>query len=421
MKNLVEINPGAINGDETLEELMEKAFTAHLSREIKERVFDFYADEMRYILDSYIDFEMLLTSISHVLRFNKNKKLPFPTIEKVLRAFSLFKKWIEEDYAIFLVYSGALTPAGFGTSCLIPLIERGIIDCVTTTGANIYHEIQRVIGGKFYEYDLKREYYAVAEDDIVLADEKFSRIYNIIFPEKDLRVTDDFIVNDILPLLNGDWSFTGYIETVAEVLRRREVSLRRFSDNWIVSAKENSIPIFCGAPQDSSLFFPMAFYELIEKKVFDFDAKRDVNEMAALQYYAQKKGKFAVIILGGGVPKNFTLQGEPYLKDICGLQDTRGFDGDFQISMADVRDGGLSSCPASEGHTWGKVSDEGVEDSLYISGEVLSIFPLLVYEICRQNLIKKPKRLLIEKYNALDDLKKAVKHRKRPMTIEENE
>lgn len=38
MKNLAEINPGAINGSETLRELLEKAFTAHLSREIKERV-----------------------------------------------------------------------------------------------------------------------------------------------------------------------------------------------------------------------------------------------------------------------------------------------------------------------------------------------------------------------------------------------
>ena len=39
-----------------------------------------------------------------------------------------------------------MTPAGLHQSCLIPLIERGIIDCLTTTGANLYHDAHRIIG-----------------------------------------------------------------------------------------------------------------------------------------------------------------------------------------------------------------------------------------------------------------------------------
>ena len=69
----------------------------------------------------------------------------------------------------------------------------------------------------------------------------------------------------------------------------------------------------------------------------------------------------AVWILGGGVPKNYTLQGEPLLDQILGVP-THGFDIDVQFCVDPVDNGALSSCPAGEGHTWGKVSAESVAD-----------------------------------------------------------
>src|SRR5215831_16582013 len=66
-------------------------------------------------------------------------------------AFQLMKKSVAERYAIFLTMSGAMTPAGLHQSCIIPLLERGIIDCITTTGANLYHDAHRVIGHRIRE------------------------------------------------------------------------------------------------------------------------------------------------------------------------------------------------------------------------------------------------------------------------------
>jgi hypothetical protein len=90
--------------------------------------------------------------------------------------------------------------------------------------------------------------------------------------------------------------------------------------------------------------------------------------MAAMQHYCRHNfdGKLAIWILGGGVPKNYTLQGEPLLDQILNVP-THGFDIDVQFCVDPVDNGALSSCPAGEGHTWGKVSVEAVETgSMYV-------------------------------------------------------
>ncbi len=89
----------------------------------------------------------------------------------------------------------------------------------------------------------------------------------------------------------------------------------------------------------------------------------------------------AVWILGGGVPKNYTLQGEPLLDQILGVP-THGFDIDVQFCVDPVDNGALSSCPAGEGHTWGKVSAESVATgSVYVHADVTAVFPWLTYAL----------------------------------------
>src|SRR5579885_2071325 len=59
-------------------------------------------------------------------------------------AYELMRRSIEQDCGVFLTFSGAMTPAGLHQSCLIPLLERGLVDCITTTGANLYHDAHRI-------------------------------------------------------------------------------------------------------------------------------------------------------------------------------------------------------------------------------------------------------------------------------------
>src|SRR3989442_5448122 len=90
---------------------------------------------------------------------------------------------VEEDCSIFLPLSGAMTPAGLHQSCLIPLIERGIVSCLTTTGANLYHDAHRIIGHAIREVNPNA-------GDLQLRLARVIRIYHLCFWEQALLDTD---------------------------------------------------------------------------------------------------------------------------------------------------------------------------------------------------------------------------------------
>src|SRR5215212_8904822 len=98
-------------------------------------------------------------------------------------AYQLMKRSIAERHAVFLTLSGAMTPAGLHQSCLIPLLERGVIDCITTTGANLYHDAHRIIGHRIREIDPNA-------GDLHLRLARIIRIYDLGFWEETLLDTD---------------------------------------------------------------------------------------------------------------------------------------------------------------------------------------------------------------------------------------
>ena len=120
----------------------------------------------------------------------------------------------------------------------------------------------------------------------------------------------------------------------------------------------------------------------------------------------------AVWILGGGVPKNYTLQGEPLLDQILGVP-TTGFDFDVQFCVDPVDNGALSSCPAGEGHTWGKVSAESVQyGSVYVHCDVTAVFPWLTYALLSDPTVhRKPRRLYDARKQAVANLEREVQKR----------
>ena len=98
-------------------------------------------------------------------------------------AFELMRRSSEDDTCVFLTLSGAMTPAGLHQSCIIPLIERGLIDCITTTGANLYHDAHRIIGHRIREIDPNA-------GDLQYRLARIIRIYDLGFWEETLLETD---------------------------------------------------------------------------------------------------------------------------------------------------------------------------------------------------------------------------------------
>jgi deoxyhypusine synthase len=326
-------------------------------------------------------------------------------------AYQLMKKCVAEEHAVFLTLSGAMTPAGLHQSCLIPLLERGIVDCITTTGANLYHDAHRVIGHRIRE---------IAPDagDLHLRVARIIRIYDLGFLEETLLETDK-LFSALLqkPAFQKKMTTPELHYLLGKEMFDIERALGVKEPSLLSTAYRFGVPIFVGAVQDGSIFLNIVKLRAMLGDVFklEIDVNDDVFEMGAVQHhcFATLKKKMAVWILGGGVPKNYTLQGEPLLDQILGVP-THGFDIDVQFCVDPVDNGALSSCPAGEGHTWGKVSAESVASgSVYVHADVTAVFPWLTYALLSdKKMSKKPVRLIEARAGARARLLREV-HKRR--------
>ena len=322
-------------------------------------------------------------------------------------AYELMRRSMEEDCSIFLTLSGAMTPAGLHQSCLIPLIERGIISALTTTGANLYHDAHRIIGHGIREVNPNA-------GDLQLRLARIIRIYDLGFWEEALLDTDKLFSALMQgPDYQRKMTTPEFHALLGRDLSSMEKALGVSQPSLLSACFRHAVPIFVGAVQDGSIFLNAVKLKRLfpERFKFEIDINDDVYLMAAVQHWARNHGsrRLAIWILGGGVPKNYTLQGEPLLDQILFVP-TSGFDIDLQICVDPVDNGALSSCPAGEGHTWGKVSMEAVETgSVYVHTDVTAIFPWLTHALLSDAKMKrKPKRLLDQLDAAKDFLDRAV-------------
>src|SRR5258706_1159044 len=100
----------------------------------------------------------------------------------------------------------------------------------------------------------------------------------------------------------------------------------------------------------------------LDGPAIQWDIFRDVNETACIVYGAKKSGgKSAILILGGGSPKNFALQTEPQIQEVLGIAEA-GHDYFLQITDARVDTGGLSGATPGEAGSWGKIDPNRLPD-----------------------------------------------------------
>ncbi|MEX1310498.1 MAG: deoxyhypusine synthase family protein [Candidatus Sulfomarinibacteraceae bacterium] len=327
---------------------------------------------------------------------------------QIRTAWELMARSLEEDATVFATMSGAMTPAGLHQSCIVPMIESGMIDVLTTTGANLYHDAHRVIGHRIHE---------IRPDagDTALRDARIIRIYDLGFSEDVLLDTDLLFAKILLePEFQRPMTTPETNRLFGEHLHRLETELGIEEPCLLSACYQAGVPIFVGAPQDGSIFLNAVKLKALLGDDFRYslDALGDVTTMAALQWEAQQRGTTAIWILGGGVPKNYTLQGEPTLSQIFEL-DARGFDIDVQFCVDPVDNGALSSCPAGEGHTWGKVSAECVEtSSVYAHCDVTAALPWITCALLGADLRRRPKRLIGRLDGALETLLTRVRDRR---------
>ncbi|WP_165228850.1 homospermidine biosynthesis protein [Aquisphaera insulae] len=287
------------------------------------------------------------------------------------------RKLLEPDCTVGLTVSGALTPAGLGMSCLIPLIKAGFVDWIVSTGANLYHDTH-------YALDLPLHQSRPHLDDFALRQNDVIRIYDIVFDYTTLLDTDAFyreIIKD--PAFGRSMGTAEFHHEVGRYLHARAETLKRPANSLLAAAYEAAVPVYTSSPGDSSIGMNLAALSLQGGKL-QIDTLRDVNETAAIVYNAKKGGgKSGVLILGGGSPKNFILQTEPQIQEVLGLAES-GHDYFLQVTDARPDTGGLSGATASEAMTWGKVDPDTLPDSVTCYTDSTIFLPLLTaYALAR--------------------------------------
>ena len=291
---------------------------------------------------------------------------------RLREACQLFaQKIAQPDVTIGITLSGALTPTGLGTAALVPLIRAGLVDWVVSTGANLYHDIHRTLG-----FDMWGT--TPFSDDRELREKKLIRIYDILFDQDVLFKSDQFLYQCMRgPEFQHTMGTAELHYLLGRYTKAREKAAQTEYVSILTAAHEASVPLYTSSPGDSTIGMNVAALAMMGNKL-RFDVERDVNETTAIVHDAKQspEGKSAVIVLGGGSPKNFILQTEPQLQEIMGISE-KGHDYYIQFTDARPDTGGLSGATPSEAMTWGKIDPDQLPDTIVCYCDSTIAFPIM--------------------------------------------
>ncbi|HVD90914.1 MAG TPA: deoxyhypusine synthase [Vicinamibacterales bacterium] len=288
------------------------------------------------------------------------------------------------DTTIGLTVAGALTPAGLG-GCVIELMERGLIDFMISTGANLYHDLH-------YALNFKLHRGSPFLDDVELYEQGIIRIYDVLFPASVLLETDsyirDFLVRSGLegPISTSEFHYQLGLDLLAHNPECAEYSV-------VAKAAQCGLPIYTSSPGDSSIGMNIAYHELMNGSTLMIDPNRDVNEVCAIILAGHQNG---CVILGGGSPKNFYLQGQPTLWEVYGIP-KGGNDYFIQITTDQVVWGGLSGATPAEAVSWGKINPGVLPDTVVAYCDSTIAFPLFCEYAVGSEHNRRTRRELVHK------------------------
>lgn len=322
------------------------------------------------------------------------------------------QKMLELDVTIGMSLTGALTPAGLGGSCIVPLIQAGFVDYIVSTGANLYHDMHFALGEALHQG-------TPFIDDRVLRKEGVIRIYDILFDYGILLRTDEFVRmvvrNDDFQREMGTAEFH---YKLGKYLAEREKVLKVKQKSILVAAFDCGVPVYTSSPGDSSIGMNLAETELTGHKT-RLDPLLDVNETSAIVFDAKRsKGKSAVVIFGGGSPKNFLLQTEPQIQEVLKI-DEKGHDFFLQVTDARPDTGGLSGATPAEAVSWGKVDPSKLGDAVVAYVDSTIALPIITSYVLAKRKPRKQRRLYDQRIDLVDMLRKEYLrvHKKDKMTV----
>ncbi len=274
----------------------------------------------------------------------------------------------DTDCAVILTLAGSLCSAGL-KDAIVLMIENNMVDAVVSTGANIVDQ-------DFFEGLGFRHYQgSIQVNDHELRELGIDRIYDTYIDEEELRVCDMTVgeIADTLPA--RPHSSREFIHAMGAHLDSKGLK----SDHSIVHAAfRKGVPIFCPAFSDCSAGFGLIHHQWHRKEYLTIDSVADFRELTQIKLQVEDTG---ILMLGGGVPKNFT-QDVVVATDILG-EEKPMHKYAVQLTVADERDGALSGSTLKEACSWGKV--DTVHEQM-VFGEMTMSLPLMVSDVYHRGL-----------------------------------
>ncbi len=315
-----------------------------------------------------------IKKIDAVKIINDMKKMSF-SARDLANAADIYDRMLKEKKcAIILTLAGSTSAAGC-MQVYVDLVKNNMIDAIVATGASIVDmDFFEALG--FYHYQG-----TPFIDDKLLRKLYIDRIYDTFISEDDLQACDKTIKRIADALEPRPYSSREFIAEMGKYL----VKNAKKKNSLVQAAYENNVPIFCPAFSDSSAGFGLVLHQVEHpEKHLSIDSVKDFRELTEIKI---KAGTTGLLMIGGGVPKNFA-QDTVVCAEILGKNVTMHKYA-VQITVADVRDGACSSSTLKEANSWGKV-DSSCEQMVY--AEATTVLPLLASYAYHQGNWRKRKK-----------------------------
>lgn len=271
----------------------------------------------------------------------------------------IWDRMLRDEVTIFLGLAGAMVPAGM-RSVIVYLIENRLIDCLVSTGANLFHDVYETLGKPHWQGSEET-------DDVELGRRRINRFYDVLAPETDFTAAEEFVVHFSLSL---DPCRPHTTREYFYLLGQALAPLAQ-EEGILTAAARHGVPVYSPALGDSVHGMAIATGRVRAGRRVLFDIIGDVLETAHIAATAQGT---AVIYVGGGTPKNFIQQAQ--VASYIHSRELPGHKYAIQITMDQPQWGGLSGCTFEEAQSWRKIAPDA--NTVTLNVEATVALPLIV-------------------------------------------
>ncbi|MGH9410992.1 MAG: deoxyhypusine synthase family protein [Vicinamibacterales bacterium] len=270
----------------------------------------------------------------------------------------IWERMLGDDCTIFFGMAGALSAGGLRL-IVAHLIAHRYIDCLVSTGANLYHDLHETRGRHHYLGSPR-------EDDAALQAEHIDRVYDTYAAEDEFCDNDEWIAAFSLTLDRRPYTSREFLFRLGEHLWRETGQ-----DGILTAAYRAHVPIFCPAIADSSIGMGVSQARHRDAAAGQLDVVGDIIESANLVI---RHPRTASVVLGGGTPKNFinqaSVQAEFFDDRVAGHRYA------LQIVTDVPHFGGASGSSLEEARSWGKLATDA--EQVTVHADATLALPLLV-------------------------------------------